>query len=129
MSEQNKALVRQEIKACNDHDLDAIIRPLAADFIQHNARGDLDRQAILRHADTLLRAFPDLRWTIEDMVAEGDKVAVRLTLGGTHQGDFLGVAATGKQVSWRCIVIIRCAGGKIVEEDVVADNLLPLLTG
>ena len=64
---------------------------------------------------TVQAAFPDMRWTIEDILAEGDKVAVRWSFQGTHRGEFLGVPATGKQVHWTAIDILRIADGKIAE--------------
>jgi steroid delta-isomerase-like uncharacterized protein len=60
-------------------------------------------------------AFPDIHYTIEDMIVEGDRIATRWTLQGTHEGEFLGIPATGKQVSVKGIHILRFAGGKIVE--------------
>lgn len=59
--------------------------------------------------------FPDVHITIEDIIAEGDKVAVRLTVQGTQKGVFRGFAATGKHAKWTGIDIIRLAGGKMVE--------------
>jgi steroid delta-isomerase-like uncharacterized protein len=58
----------------------------------------------------------DIRSTAEDMVAEGDKVAVRWTWGGTHKGELMGIPPTGKQVTITGISILRIVGGKIVEE-------------
>ena len=63
----------------------------------------------------LRSAFPDLNATIEDMVAEGDKVAIRITWKGTQKGDFMGVPPTGKSVSFGVMDIVRVAEGKCVE--------------
>ncbi|MFD5096534.1 ester cyclase [Amycolatopsis thailandensis] len=63
----------------------------------------------------LLRAFPDLRVEAEDVLADGDKVVCRNTVTGTHQGEFRGLPATGKTVSYREIFIFRFAGGRIAE--------------
>jgi steroid delta-isomerase-like uncharacterized protein len=68
-------------------------------------------------------AFPDLRWTVEDMVAEGDTVAVRYSMTGTHQGTFAGIAATGRAVHSESITFYRLADGKIVEEHAQLDML------
>ena len=65
---------------------------------------------------SLLAAFPDGRWTIEGQVAEGDKVATRWSFTGTHQGELMGVAPTGKRVTASGMVIDRIVEGKIVEE-------------
>ena len=61
-------------------------------------------------------AFPDMHVTIDDMVAEGDKVATRTTWTATHKGEFMGVPPTNKKVTFSLIVIDRFAGGKIVED-------------
>jgi len=61
-------------------------------------------------------AFPDIKFTIEDMIAEGDKVAVRLTFSGTHRGEFLGIKPTGKRITVPEISIWRIVSGKFVEE-------------
>jgi len=63
-------------------------------------------------------AFPDMHVTIDDMVAEGDKVAVRTTWTGTHKGEIMGIPPTNKKVTISLITISRIAGGKIVEEHV-----------
>ena len=60
-------------------------------------------------------AFPDLRFTVEDMIAEADKVVTRYFITGTHQGEFMGIPATGKSVKINTIWIHRVAEGKIVE--------------
>jgi predicted ester cyclase len=63
----------------------------------------------------LRAAFPDLRLTVEEMVAEGERVPVRFTARGTHQGEFWGAPPTGIRVAWEAISIVRVAGGKIAE--------------
>ena len=61
-------------------------------------------------------AFPDIRLTLEDMVAEGDKVVYRGSARGTHRGEFMGIASTGKRVTFTSIVISRIANGKFQED-------------
>jgi len=68
-------------------------------------------------------AFPDLHYTVEDQVAEGDKVVTRNTWHGTHQGAFLGIPPTGKRVTVTGIDITRWAGGKAVEHWANQDTL------
>lgn len=65
---------------------------------------------------TLRAGVPDLQETIEDLLAEGDRVAYRVTLRGTHLGELLGIPATGRTIAVAGIVIDRIADGKIVEE-------------
>ncbi len=71
-------------------------------------------------------AFPDLKMTVEDLVVAGEKAVVSFTLTGTHEGDFMGVAATGKQVEVSGMVLSRLEHGRIVEEWEVLDQLTML---
>ena len=66
-------------------------------------------------------AFPDLHVTVEDLIAEGDKIVGRVTLTGTHQGELLGIPATGKKVAFSEIHIVRISNGKAVEHWEIAD--------
>jgi len=70
-----------------------------------------------------LTAFPDLHFTVEDMIAEGDKLVARLTVRGTQQGAFMGIPPTGKHVTVSAIDISRMAGGKSVEHWIEMDTL------
>ena len=60
--------------------------------------------------------FPDIQWTLEETIAEGDKIAARFTMRGTHQGTFLGVQATGNRIAVQAMNFYRMSGGKIAEE-------------
>ena len=72
-------------------------------------------EAYKRQVSSLLEAYPDLCWTIEDTIAEKDKVVACWTFSGTHQGDYMGVPATNKKVSVEGITIHHIAGGKIMD--------------
>lgn len=80
--------------------------------------GDFTRDLAMAKA-----AFPNARFTIEDVVGEDDKLVDRYTISGTHQHPFLGIAATGKQVRMAGITIVRIADGKIVQRWAVTDQL------
>ena len=67
--------------------------------------------------------FPDIQWTLEEIVAEGDKVAARFTMRGTHRGTFFGVPPTGKTISVQAMNIYRLSGGQFVEEHGQPDML------
>jgi steroid delta-isomerase-like uncharacterized protein len=73
--------------------------------------------------DTYTRAFPDCRVIIEDSLAEGDKVMLHYTFAGTHTGELMGIAPTGKPVSVQGTAFARFAGGQIVEETTIWDTL------
>ena len=117
-AEQNKELARLLLEEAwskgNLALLDEIVAPLAVD---HNpAPGQRPGLEGLKQLIAMVReAFPDWRYTIEDMVTEGDKVAIRWRAQGTHRGPFLGIPPTGKQVTVPGINIERIAEGKIVE--------------
>ena len=68
-------------------------------------------------------AFPDLHASVEDVIAEGDKVALRMVARGTHQGDFMGIPATGKKVSMAEMHILQFAGGKVSAHWGLTDQL------
>jgi steroid delta-isomerase-like uncharacterized protein len=71
----------------------------------------------------LHRAFPDLRVTVEDVIAEGDKVVGRNSVTGTHQGEYMGIPPTGKSVTYNEIFIVRFVNGRIAETWGVVDVL------
>ncbi len=105
--------------------IDAVDAYIAPDFISHNlppgqAHGPEGIKQALRG---LHSAFPDLDATLDDLIAEGDKVVARYTIRGTHAGLFLGIAGTGKRVTLAAIGIYRLADGKFVESWVQMDTL------
>jgi steroid delta-isomerase-like uncharacterized protein len=114
-TEENKAMLRRVYEeALNKGDLAILDDLLAADYVLHMAGlGEYKGPEGFKEMVTALRAaFPDLHVTIDDMVAEGDKVTHRFTLQGTHKGDFKGIAPTGNQITVTGITISRFSGGK-----------------
>lgn len=107
---------------------EAIDGLFAAGYLNHaGARGTLAGPAGIRsNYDSLVRAFPDVRFDLDDVVAEGDKVVVRYTMHGTHRGEFQGIAPTGRGVTVPGIGIYRIAGGLVQESWVVRDSLVLL---
>ena len=79
-------------------------------------------EAFKRFGTGWLAAFPDMHFTVEDLIAEGDKVVARSTIRATHQGAFMGIPPTGTQVMGTAIDILRLSGGKIVEHWVEMDT-------
>ncbi len=127
-TEQNKALVRQMVEEIfNQGSIDRADDFLAPDFAEREEvpPGLADgREGVKQLTMMWRRAFPDLKATVEDIVAEGDKVVIRQTWTGTHTGsDFMGVPPTGKRVSVGVIDIIRIAGGKLVEHWGLMDSM------
>jgi steroid delta-isomerase-like uncharacterized protein len=115
--EANKAVVRrlhEEFESRGDLELAGAL--LATDLVTSRRRERLPGPEGARQHLTMLRtAFPDFHVTIEEMVAEDDRVAVRLTMRGTHLGDFRGAPRTSRRVSWTGAVFYRVRDGKIVE--------------
>lgn len=123
MSEENKALVRRFVEEISKGSL-ALFDELYADCVYYSpTTGELKGESLRRFLASLLSAFPDGRWTVEDQVAEGDKVVTRWSFSGTHQGELMGIAPTGKHVTGSGIVIDRIVEGKVVEEREEWDTL------
>jgi len=115
--EENKALVHHFLsEGVNAHDLGAIGSLLAPEFVAHVAGvpRPLDRESYMGFLAAAIAAFPDLEEQVEEMVADGDKVAVRGTSRGTHRNEFQGMAPTGNRIEVGWTDIFRVSMGKIV---------------
>jgi steroid delta-isomerase-like uncharacterized protein len=125
--EQNKDLVRQMVEdVFNKGNISKVDEYLAPDFIEREVLPPGvpgGREGVKVLIQTFRGAFPDFKATITDIIAEGDKVVARQTWSGTHKGEFMGVAPTGKSVSIEVIDIIRITGGKFVEHWGQIDNM------
>jgi steroid delta-isomerase-like uncharacterized protein len=133
VSEVNKAIVRRFVdEVVNRGDLGAVDELVAPNFLEHDAlipgaqagRESAKRQYALLHA-----GFPDLKVTVEDYVAEGERVALRSVWRGTHRGEFLGVAPTGRTIALENLELLRLQRGQIIEHWGLMDGstLLTLL--
>ena len=113
--EENKALVRREQSELWSHtgDLDAAEELFVAD----------QAEAAKQEAADFRRGFPDVVSTIEDLIAEGDKVVARWRARATHQGEYMGIPPTGKEVEFTGISVYRIEAGKIAESWNVEDEL------
>lgn len=119
MSEENKALTRRYFEEVfNERNLQAVDELYATDYVLHDPALPQEAQGLegaRRATDMYLQAFPDVRTTVEDQVAEGDKVATRWRAVGTHQGELMGIAPSGNRVVVTGIQVDRISGGKIEE--------------
>jgi predicted ester cyclase len=122
MSEENKALVQRSWEINNPENLDEVYPP---NVVWHMPDQDLRGiEETKQYASTYFEAFPDFSFSIEDMVAEGDKVVSRVKFRGTHQGETEEFGPpTGKEFEQEGITIHRIEGDKIVEEWNQFDNL------
>ncbi len=118
MIEQNKAAIRQFISTVfNDHEVSRAGDFFAADFRDHSPWPEMPAtvEGFKQGLRSMLEAFPDMTYEIEDLVAEGDLVAIRGALRGTHRGQFIGQPPTGKRVTVPLLDIIRLVDGKMAE--------------
>jgi predicted ester cyclase len=127
-TEENKALVRRYYEeAVNQRKLAVVDELVTPNHLSHAYPGDPDGgrgpEGLKRTLALFTTAFPDLRVTVDDMVAQADLVVTRTTSRGTHHGELMGIAPTGKQVTFTAITIDRVRDGKIVENWLELDRL------
>ncbi|HWQ13187.1 MAG TPA: ester cyclase [Roseiflexaceae bacterium] len=127
MSEANKALAREFFEAVwNQHNPGAADTYFAADYVDHNLvlpgqpQGVAGARAVF---ESFIAAFPDVHFTIDTQLAEGDMVATRWTATGTNSGPLMGMPPSGKPITVTGIDIVRIAGGKIAERWGMFDGL------
>ncbi len=126
---RNKATFTRFHDAVNSGDVD-IISKMIDELVEPDATIrtpiplDVTGAQALKHVwAVLLQAYPDLHLTVEDLIAEGDKLVLRNTVTGTHQGEYLGAPPTGKSVTYNEIFIFRFENGRIAETWGVVDVL------
>ena len=115
--EENKKIVRRYQEIYNSNDLDALDEVVSQGLLTPKIMPGIPtgiEGAKAAHR-IMLAGFPDYQTIIDDLFAEGDKVAARITMSGTNTGSFMGIPTTGKHVSFTGIYIARIANGKIVE--------------
>jgi steroid delta-isomerase-like uncharacterized protein len=126
MSAENKAIARRFFELFSQGDLETIGRELLSpEFVAHfpGMPGPLNLESYRQVGLMFRSAFPDIQDTVEDQIAEGDKVVTRVTSRGTHQGALMGIPATGKRYTISAIVIDRIIDGRIVERWAQFDQL------
>jgi steroid delta-isomerase-like uncharacterized protein len=117
-TEQNKSIVRRWIEeGWNKHNLSVVDEIYAPNFVQHEPEPQTvnSSEALKQYLSAYFTAFPDLSLSIEDLLAEGDKVVRRFVSNGTHTGPFMGMPATGKKGVITGIVIFRLENSRIAE--------------
>jgi steroid delta-isomerase-like uncharacterized protein len=126
MSNANAAVVRRFVEEYQDTgDERVALELLAPDFVDHSPFGPFppDRDGVVALFRMLRDAFPDLHATIHDQLVDGGKVVTRKTFHGTHAGEFMGMPATGREVAFDVIDIVRVDDGRMVEHWNVVDAL------
>jgi steroid delta-isomerase-like uncharacterized protein len=128
--EANKALARRVWEDVFNHrNLAAAEELVAPDAVNHEAPEGVPQrgpESLIAAVSWLTSAFPDLHVALEDIIAEGDKVVVQLTLSGTHRGPFMGMAPTHRRFAQRQIHIVRIQDGKIRENWALRDDMTML---
>jgi steroid delta-isomerase-like uncharacterized protein len=120
--EENKAIVCRWIKAYNERNLDVFDEFVASDYFDHTNK--VDREGLKKLFDMGFKAFPDWHEVIEDIIAEGDKVWVRITYTGTNTGEWFGLAPTGNKITaMGAVDIYRIKNGKLAEYWNVTDAM------
>ena len=112
---ENKALVHRVVELWNRRDMDAFFKLLAPEYVEHLPTGDISLEQLKHYAPKFFAAFPDINITINDMVAEGDKVSALVNWKATHQGEYMGIPPTGKKIDIAVVMIIKIVGGRWVE--------------
>ena len=112
---ENRALVRQMYELTNQGKLDAFYELVSPECVFHFPDGDMSKEEAKRFDTMWLCAFPDIRVAIEDMVAEGDKVAIRVNWRGTYQGEYMGSAPTGRKINITNANTIKITDGRWIE--------------
>ena len=119
---EGKKEMQRQIQAADDPaaELEKIIRfgflqTYTTDYVERGPRSDMHFEELIKFTVSLITAFPDLAYKVEDIFAEGDKVVVRYSARGTHLGTYLDVPPSGKKIEINGIYIVRMADGKIAE--------------
>jgi steroid delta-isomerase-like uncharacterized protein len=123
--DQNKQLIRQYFEAYDQQDTERIEQSVSSSNYSFHLPGmpPMDWNGTKQFYAAAWSAFPDLHHDILDIVAEGDKVAVRYSIIGTHKGELQGIPPTGKEVSFGAMDFITLMDGKVAEEWEIADTM------
>jgi steroid delta-isomerase-like uncharacterized protein len=123
--QENKTLVRRFVEEVQcQHNLAVLDELYSPNFVDRSGMTDPPTLESARQFFTMMfAAFPDMRFTIRQQIAEGDKVLTHKTFRGTHRGPFMGIPATGREVSFDVMDIYTVTGGKITEHWTVGDML------
>jgi len=125
ITEDNKAVIRKLYSAVDAHDVDLIEQELLDPAYQFrfDSMPRMDRHGAAQFFRAFVAGFPDISHTIEDILAEGDSVGVRLTVRGTNTGDFMGMPPSNKPIEIAAINTFRLNDGRIVDHQVNSDGV------
>ena len=128
-TETQKMIERIPLEILNNNKFELIDELYATNYVEHTPQPGVapTREGTKQTLIALKKAFPDLRYTIEDVIDSSDKIVHRLTASGTMKADFLGMPATGKHATWTEIHIGRVANGRLTDHWGVIDQLSMLV--
>jgi len=113
--QDNKDLIRRWIAFANAGFPGSLDQFIASDYVGHMGNTVIDREELERLERQFCEAFPDVRHSVDDLVAEGDRVVLRTTAQATHRGRFEGIEPTGRAVEFTGLVLYRIKDGRIAE--------------
>ncbi|MCJ7631936.1 ester cyclase [Candidatus Bathyarchaeota archaeon] len=117
--EQNISIIKRTVDLINQRKLSQLVELTHPNFKRHDLAGALPEvtgtQGTVNLMQMVIQAIPDMRYEIKQIIAKNDRVVVQARGEGTHRGEFLGVAGTGKQIEWNAINIYRFEDGKVIE--------------
>ena len=124
-TETQKMIERIPLEALNNNKFELIDQLYATNYVEHTPQPGVapTREGTKQTVIALKKAFPDLRYTIEDVIDSGDKIVHRLTASGTMRADFAGMSATNKHATWTEIHIGRVVDGRVTEHWGLVDQL------
>jgi steroid delta-isomerase-like uncharacterized protein len=122
-NDSNRALVRRFVDVVNAHDVSAVDEVLAEEFRLPPGDDGLDRSGLKAVLQYYFTAFPDLHYSIEDLVSEGDRVVARVRMSGTHEGDYDGQPGTGRHFDVEEVDIFNLSNDRIASYRTVWDEL------
>ncbi len=126
VEEQNEALIKRFIEELNKGNTEIINELYAPDYVYYipsRRTKPMSREETIEMFKMLQKAFPDISWSMEELIATEDKVIIRVIERGTHEGEFMGIHATGNKYETSEISISRIENGKIVEQREELDKL------
>lgn len=121
--EANKALVRSFLKFWRERDFMSMSKYWSPQMVHHARDRNYGTNEVFQLIAGFTEAFPDLEFEVEEILADGDLVSTRLKATATHKRDFMGIAATGKQITCSAMGMVRIVDGKIVEHWSVMDEI------
>jgi steroid delta-isomerase-like uncharacterized protein len=119
VEEQNEALMRKQFEEWNKGNIEFFMEMTTPDYAYYTPSANPNpnsREDAVESVKMFWKGFPDISFSIEEIMAEGDKITTRFVARGTHEGEFMGIPATGKKIEMGAIIITRIENGKFAEE-------------